>query len=76
MARMSWFLDVHTSCVVVRAGMPSAPDTCIFMVTLIFIMLPESDCAEAVVASSASAHRQQMRIMDDVGMGFSGLIRK
>jgi len=39
------------------------------MVTFIFIMLPESDCANAAVAGNASAHRQQMRLKDDTGMG-------
>jgi len=56
MARMS-FLEVHTSCVVVRSGKSPAPGARIFMVTLIFIMLPEPDCASAVMASNANAHR-------------------
>jgi hypothetical protein len=65
-------LEVHTSCVVVCAGMSPAPGICIFMVTLIFITLPESDCADAAAASNANAHRLQMRAKDGRAWTCSG----
>lgn len=44
------------------------PGICIFMLTLIFIMLPGPGCADAAVASNANAHRLRMRARDGRGM--------